>query len=686
MSVPSASVKLLSSENNQQMGKWSGVFNVIYVVRRLGLRRVFLYGLHRIKLRSGWYLKVSPTVAWASARPHYVQTGRSPFSKPDLSTLVPTNEVNAAIIKSAERVLVGEFCYFSYDWRPRPLDWKTNPINGHRVPDVHWSAIHDFGPEQGDIKWVWEPSRFDWVYQLGRAWVIANDARFANEFWSLLYDWRKNNPPNLGINWKCGQECSFRLFALIWASGIFASANCSTQQHQEVLWETVEKLAQRIEASIDYALSQNNNHGLSEAAALYVTGVCMPTHPRSSGWRKLGLSLFLKQMEEQFANDGTYVQNSFNYTRLAMRVCVTVMAVARSTGDVFPDHVRERLLQSVTLLYQAQDESTGFVPNYGANDGANIQNMSGADYLDFRPIVQTLGFLLTGKRFYSKIGRYDEDILWYGATTAVLATGFEVERGNYATPTGGYYVIRNGLSYGMLRCHTHRTRPGHADMLHLDLWWNGENLALDAGTYQYFDDNDWGDYLKSTLAHNTVSVDQSSQMRKWGKFLWLDWTVAKALQFDFEDGTTCWSGEHYGYRKFGIVHRRTVYARESEWVIIDDLIREKVGVNRIDLYWHLVETGDWVVSDRCLYSPSRQVWLQCFSSGDAAFGVCRGETGLPANGQSLHYGQISPTMLAKLTSSSDSSLRFVTAITQNPIAAQAGKLIWKQMEINLSIQ
>ena len=328
------------------------ILDVIYLVKRLGLRRVALNGMHRIRLRSGWYVKKVPIEPWSSSPLRQSQSSKSPFSAPEILSPILTNAETELAIKSAERVLAGDICYFSYNWRPRPITWKSNPISGYRTSDVHWSQIPDFYSPQGDIKWIWEPSRFDWVYQLGRAWVIAGDVRFANGFWSLVEDWRENNTPNLGINWKCGQECSFRLFALVWASGVFALAQSSTLERQDILWETVEKLAERIEASIDYALSQNNNHGLSEAAALYISGVCMPMHPSSLRWRKLGLSLFLRQVDEQFSDDGTYVQNSFNYTRLAMRVCAMVISVARSAGDVLPSDIQAKLQQGVTLLYQ----------------------------------------------------------------------------------------------------------------------------------------------------------------------------------------------------------------------------------------------------------------------------------------------------------------------------------------------
>src|SRR6218665_1751645 len=46
-----------------------------------------------------------------------------------------------------------------------PPDWHANPLTAARVSDPSrpWWCIPDFDPVVGDIKGVWEASRFDWV-------------------------------------------------------------------------------------------------------------------------------------------------------------------------------------------------------------------------------------------------------------------------------------------------------------------------------------------------------------------------------------------------------------------------------------------------------------------------------------------------------------------------------------------
>ena len=77
---------------------------------------------------------------------------------------------------------------------------------------------------------------------------------FAERFWELVSDWRTHNQPNCGVNWKCGQEISFRLMA--WCFGLFElrhSPSC-TPDRVARLGEMILESARRLEANIGYAM------------------------------------------------------------------------------------------------------------------------------------------------------------------------------------------------------------------------------------------------------------------------------------------------------------------------------------------------------------------------------------------------------------------------------------------------
>ena len=86
----------------------------------------------------------------------------------------------------------------------------------------------------------------------------------------------------------------------------------------------------------------------------------------------------------------------------------------------------------------------------------------------------------------------------------------------------GCYTMRSSDSWTMLRGSRYEDRPSHADQLHLDLWWRGDNVFCDAGTYSYNADAPFEDGFASSRYHNTVTVDGLDQMTRIGRFLWAD--------------------------------------------------------------------------------------------------------------------------------------------------------------------
>lgn len=140
----------------------------------------------------------------------------------------------------ADAVLDGVFPYFGHTSAAlgHPPDWFVNPFTAERAPcDLHWSRIGDFA--HGDIKVIWEPSRFGWAYALVRAYHRTSDERYADGFWRLLEHWCAANPPHAGANWMCGQETGFRLLAWCFALRGLAGSAASTASREARLLQGI---------------------------------------------------------------------------------------------------------------------------------------------------------------------------------------------------------------------------------------------------------------------------------------------------------------------------------------------------------------------------------------------------------------------------------------------------------------
>lgn len=652
--------------------------DLVRTLGRIGAGKLTLHTLHRLRLRVGWYEWRLPVREWSGISPAIVASARSTFLRPDLERIRDLADDREEAIIAGERILAGELLYFSAQWFPRPLDWQSLPGMVDAAPSHSHHWIRATAAAGVDVKWIWEPSRFDWLYSLGRAWALSGDERFIEGALDLIADWRRANPPNRGINWNCAQECSIRLFALLWAVAAFGGTNALTAERHAMIWETVTALAERVAASTIYSRAQGNNHLLAESGALYVAGRALPAHPEAAWWISHGRRLFIAAVREQFANDGSYAMHSTNYTREALRDCAIVMLAAQAGGDALPSDVSKRLNAAARLLNAMLEPRNGHVPNYGPNDGSNYMSLSGAPYRDFRPIVQTISLLTNSDRLYER-GPHDEEVdgwrLAGHSPPGRVAAAPPVR--SLAARDGGYFVARGSRTWAMLRCQTLRTRPTQSDMLHLDLWCDGLNLLTDSGTFQYSGGKeDWGSYFESTSAHNTVVVNGRDPMWKAGRFLWLNWTKARLLRFEETSAAIVVAGEHYGYQRDGVVHRRTVHVHGDEWLVVDDLLAAPGTRYGAALRWHLDPAGRWrplpdgFASDACA--------LALFLPG-ATFH--RGGTALPDTMMSRYYGHTEPAHLIELRWQGEGNSRRITVIGSTAAEWQGDTIVWNGMRI-----
>jgi hypothetical protein len=423
------------------------------------------------------------------------------------------------------------------------------------------------------VKLTWEAARFGWVYPLGRAYYLSSDERYAQAFWQQAEDFFHANPPYRGAHWASAQEAGLRLLSLAFAGQVFRGSTHSTAERIAWLGRAIAAHARRIPPSTAYALAQNNNHVLSEAAALYTAGLALPGHSQAKRWRALGWKLFVGGLKSQIDSDGTYMQHSTNYHRLMLQLGLWVTAVGRSEGEGLPEEASSKLAAATVWLLDKLDQDTGRVPNLGPNDGAYILPLTSKPAHDYRPALQAAGLAFLGKRLFEPQD-WDEMSLWLGQEPE------SAERKEYNPASEHSTVLRSpsGRSWAYLRTANFSSRPGHADQLHLDLWWRGTNLAQDAGTYLYNAAPPWDNSLARTGAHNTLMVNGQEQMRWVNRFLWLDWAQAWVVERSRDGSEERLVACHDGYRRLGVIHQRAVALQPGDhWVVEDCLLPIEAG-------------------------------------------------------------------------------------------------------------
>ena len=606
-----------------------------------------------------------------SDRSGYRKALREILGEPELESLV--NE--------AREIQEGTFRYFFSQSASLgfPPDWHSNPFTGQRSsPAAHWSRIPMFSRETGDLKFIWEPGRFASAYTLARAYWATEDESYAETFWQLIESWASANPPNQGAHWKCGQETSLRLMAWCFALYAVADSPATTPERLFQIVGMIAAQADRVSRDHIYAHLQRNNHAISEGVGLWTVGLLFPELRNANEWRDQGRKILAEEAERQIADDGSYIQNSLNYHRLMLQDYIWAARLGETCGDQLPASLLRRIERAVEFLYQMQDQESGRVPCYGNNDGALILPLNTCDYTDFRPVIAAGNYLVNRNRIYEP-GPWEEDLLWLFGQEALKAPVKPIQPVSLSADRGGYYTLRGERSFALTRCTTYRYRPAQADMLHLDLWWRGANIACDAGTYLYYAEPPWNNNLIGTGIHNTVSVAGEDQMINGPRFMWFEWTKAKPLSFarSYEGRLESFQGQHDGYLRLDApaLHRRAVLrAGDDVWIVVDDLLGQ--GTNAVACHWLLAEgehTIDESANRVCLKLPVGDLQLHWDVTNIEQTRVditCGDESKAPRGWRSRYYGAREPALSFQLAGTGRMPCRIATVFTLGDTGAQ----------------
>jgi len=538
---------------------------------QLGLSNLFFVLRHRLALRFGLFRKIMPPGTANSLSPIFrVEPGSIDKKSPFPSVLEEANN----ILSGNVRCFSSRYCHLG-----SPPDWFLNLATDKRFPDYqkHWSLLNDFNDDFGDIKCIWEVSRFDWALVLARAYCVSGDDRFIHGLNNWIADWTLKNPVNIGPNWKCGQEVGIRVMQVLLTTFLLG-------QHEKptpFLIQFVIEHCRRIEPTIRYSIAQDNNHGTSEAAALFIAGSWFSSlrenasdMTEASRWLQLGRKWLENRIAHLVEDDGSFSQYSVNYHRVMLdTVCQAEFWRSLSGEAPFSNTFYRKTRAATRWLYIFTNEKNGDAPNLGANDGARLFNLSSTGFRDYRPTVQLASQIFYGSPVYP-LSQCDESLYW-------LAQGpYEPDcqldelppicKESTLFEQGGYCYLVEGSTEIFIRFPRFRFRPGHADALHLDLWHKGLNVIRDGGSYSYNAAEPWMSYFSGTRAHSTVEFDGRDQMPRIGRFLFGYWLKTSHLSsIKNVNGKLVWSAGYKDYK--GAEHDREVMLKGNRVTIKDTL-------------------------------------------------------------------------------------------------------------------
>ena len=446
----------------------------------------------------------------------------------------------SALIEHADRICAHRFDLLGSgptDLGPR-IDWQVDFKSGRRWPDAHISRVPVVLGGGSDIKVPWELSRCQHLPLLSAAHRLTGGSRYLHELGAQLTSFIDANPVEFGAPWACTMDVGIR--AANWVAALcMALPAAADAPWLEPTLASLLLHCRFVRGHLEWGETRGN-HYLSDVVGLLVG--CVPFSAGAEGheWAVWAAAQLQQEMFHQVRPDGCDHEASIPYHRLVAElfICGTQAADALCPGSL-SDAYRERLSRMLR-----------FVSDYTRPDGLAPQ-VGDADDGRFLP----LGDYGSDPRDHRHLFRQ----------AAIPSPSRELAHAAY--PRGGYYVMRHGALWCLVRCGDVGLNGigGHAhnDQLSFELAIGSQPLVVDPGSYLYTADPPARNEFRSTRAHSTVRVGGAEQnpLRTDYLFSLPDDTQAQCLRFDVAGPNATFAGEHTGFRSLArpVSHRRELH-------------------------------------------------------------------------------------------------------------------------------
>lgn len=578
-------------------------------------------------------------------------------------------DAGAQAADRADAILLGRYDLLGYRGITYPgaggdVDWHLDPVHNRSAPRAFWADVRYLDPTVGDHKIIWELNRHQHWLPLGRALWLTGDARGRRHIIRQLGGWLAANPPLTGINWASMLEIAVRTISWTWAMH-FLLADLGEEDEQPWLVDVLVGLDRQlthVEQNLSVYFSPNT-HLTGEALALYVVGVAVPELAAAPRWVETGRRILLAEIDRQIHADGGHAERSTHYQRYTLDFYLMALVTAERDGDAAAVARFADAAARLAAFTRAMADDRGRLPLIGDDDGGMLWPIAGRECHDVRDSL-ALAAVLLDRPELAPWG-IQEEVFWIAGRRAIEQTRQpDSPFGTASLPAGptgpalrsctladtGYVVARDASgSHAVFDVGPHGYMNGghaHADALAVTLTLGGRPLLIDPGTSTYTINRRLRDQLRSSVNHNTVTVDNRSQAVPSGPFHWQTRADARLHGSRHNKGFDWAEGFHDCYAP--VRHRRTLLRTAySGWLIADELLGN--GPVTASAHWHF-DPGWMLKCD----APGRlmashfegdEVWL-LHDAPDAS--LVHGDEDAGLGWYAPVYGTLIPTWAARI--------------------------------------
>ena len=435
------------------------------------------------------------------------------------------------------------------------LNISKNLSMGGDVNTMHWS------PEDVPRLWRYNLHYFDYLRDPNCSNSAATD---------LLNSWVANNSQGSQPGW---EPFTASLRIVNWVFYFLRNPQAATPTLLQSLYTQVLWLEKNDERHI------LANHYFENLKALIFAGAFF-AGADAERWLAKGTKGLRDQLLEQTLADGGHYERTPQYHALMLENYVDIVNLSTRNPVLFE-----------------QQKSTDFVALFKSHSAAALRFYRGILFPDgLLPLFNDSAFGIAPP--FNELAAY-----WCrlgGETINDEAT----ELIDYQP--SGLFGYRNGSDMVIIDAGDigPSYQPGHThcDMLSFELMFNGQRVVVDSGVFEY-EPGPMRHYVRSTRAHNTVSIDGAEQSEVWGEFRVA--RRAKVLTANIMSTAShcAFNGSYQGFHQAGsrLQHRRELVVEKS------NNHSNGQGIAAITITDHIEGSGQHLVESFIHFHPA----LEC---------------------------------------------------------------------------
>jgi heparinase II/III-like protein len=473
-------------------------------------------------------------------------------------------------------------------------DWQLDPIHGGRF--AAWAPSSALPDAPGlDVKMAWAIGRGEQWVALAQGAVLdrRRGEDLARALASSVCDFAVENPVGRGVHWSSAMEAAIRAWNLTLALWILSARG--TPLDADLAVEAARLLVTTgrfILAHLEDDFAIPNNHLTIDWLGLLACAEGLPEWAEAPRWRALALSGLSAAIEEQTNDDGTSFEGSLPYQRFSLEIfaaaAILAHAARRPLGGAYARRLAALFRSTRALL-----SSSGEIPQIGDNDSGRMLALRERGPTEGGYLLPLGAALLRDPSLLVRPGAADAvEVAWLlgpGPLDALATARPGRPPGSASFPRGGFHALRRGPLEAFVSCGRNGQRGigghSHNDKLALELHAGGAVAVCDPGCPSYTGDPELRNAFRSTRAHATVVVDGLEQAPILADRLFAlpDVSDARVLSFEAGGPAARFAGEHRGFARSGVVHRREIAVAEWGAAVVDRIAGG--GAHAIELRW-----------------------------------------------------------------------------------------------------